>query len=228
MMLLYILPSILSQANGLVERFNQTLQRMLTKYVHTQKKKWSSFLDTCVFAYNTSRHEASQFTPFELMFSRRATLPIDLDIKKSTPEQEVLCYANMDEPDLLQLAKERVERLEEAKTNILAAQKKQKEYYDRKHAKPHLFEKGQLVLKKDFKRKKRKGGKLDTRFLGPYVINKKLGRGIYELMAEDGKSTVRVTGTHLKPFNRESYFPSNCAESSHVSQIVSCYITLGF
>ena len=122
MMLLYILPSILSQANGLVERFNQTLQRMLTKYVHTQKKKWSSFLDTCVFAYNTSRHEASQFTPFELMFSRRATLPIDLDIKKST----VLCYANMDELDLLQLAKERVERLEEAKTNILAAQKKTK------------------------------------------------------------------------------------------------------
>ena len=192
MMLLYILPSILSQANGLVERFNQTLQRMLTKYVHTQKKKWSSFLDTCVFAYNTFRHEASQFTPFELMFSRRATLPIDLDIKKSTPKQEVLCYANMDEPDLLQLAKERVEHLEEAKTNILAAQKKQKEYYDRKHAKPHLFEKGQLVLKKDFKRKKRKGGKLHARFLGSYVINKKLGRGIYELMTEDGKSTVRA------------------------------------
>ena len=207
MMLLYILPSILSQANGLVERFNETLQGMLTKYVHTEKKKWSWFLNTCVFAYNTSRHEASQFTPFELMFSCRATLPIDLDIKKSTTEQEVLCYANMDEPDLLQLAKEQVEHLEEAKTNILAAQKKQKEYYDRKHAKPHLFEKGQLVLKKDFKRKKRKGGKLDARFLVPYVINKKLGRGIYELMTEDGKSTVRVTGTHLKPFNRKSYFP---------------------
>ena len=164
MMLLYILPSILSQANGLVERFNQTLQRMLTKYVHTQKKKWSSFLDTCVFAYNTSRHEASQFTPFVLMFSRRATLPIDLDIKKLTPELEVLCYANMDEPDLLQLAKERVERLEEAKTNILAAQKKQKEYYDRKHAKPHLFEKGQFVLKKDFKRKKQRVGSLKPDF----------------------------------------------------------------
>ena len=126
MMLLYILPSILSKANGLVERFNQTLQQMLTKYAHTQNRKWCSFLDTCVFAYNTSCHEASRFTPFELMFSRRATLPIDLDVKKSTPEQEDLCYANMDEPDLLQLAKERVECLEEAKTNILAAQKKQK------------------------------------------------------------------------------------------------------
>ena len=45
-----------------------------------------------------------------------------------------------------------------------------------------------------------------------YVINKKLGRGTYELMTEDEKSTVRVTGTPLKPFNRESYSPSNCAE----------------
>ena len=91
--------------------------------MHTPKRGNGVRSSTHVFAYNTSRHEASRFTPFELMFSRRATFPIDLNIKKSTPEQEVLCYANMDEPDLLQLAKKRVER-EEAKTNILTAQKR--------------------------------------------------------------------------------------------------------
>ena len=99
---------------------------MHTKYAHTQKRKWSSFLDTCVFAYNTSHHEASRFTPFELMFSHRATLPIDLNIKKSTTEQEVLCYANMDEPDFLQLAKKRIEHLEEAKTNYSCCTEKTK------------------------------------------------------------------------------------------------------
>ena len=36
-----------------------------------------------------------------------------------------------------------------------------------------------LVLVKDFKRKKRKGGKLDLRWIGPYVIQKRLTRGIY-------------------------------------------------
>ena len=92
--------------------------------MYTPKRRNGVRSSTRVFVYNTSRHEASQFTPFKLMFSRCATLPIDLDIKKSTPEQEVLCYANID--DLLQFAKERVERLEEAKTNILAAQKKTK------------------------------------------------------------------------------------------------------
>ena len=29
--------------------------------------------------YNTARHESSKFAPFELMFSRKAILPIDID-----------------------------------------------------------------------------------------------------------------------------------------------------
>ena len=40
-----------------------------------------------------------------------------------------------------------------------------------------LYQVGALVLKKDFKRKKRKGGKLDDRWLGPYMISKDLGKG---------------------------------------------------
>lgn len=44
------------KANGLDERFNQTLQQMLVKYLDTEHKpEWDEFLDTCVFAYNTSR-----------------------------------------------------------------------------------------------------------------------------------------------------------------------------
>lgn len=64
--------------------------------------------------------------------------------------------------------------MEEAKEKIVNAQKKQKKNYDRKHAKPHLFAVGQLVLKKDFLQKKRKGGNSDARFLGPYKVVKKL------------------------------------------------------
>lgn len=44
------------KANGLDERFNQTLQRMLVKYLNSEHKdEWDEFLETCVFAYNTSR-----------------------------------------------------------------------------------------------------------------------------------------------------------------------------
>ena len=48
---------IFAKANGLDERLNQTLQRMLVKYLNSDHKDvWDEFLDTCIFAYNTSRY----------------------------------------------------------------------------------------------------------------------------------------------------------------------------
>lgn len=196
------------QANGLIERFNQTLQGMLVKFATTKKEQWSMFLDTCVYAYNTSRQESTQFTPFELMFGRRATLPVEVNLRQEDAGQAAVKFLQLQEPILDHVRNEQVARLEEAKQNIISAQEKQKATYDRKHAQPDLFVEGQLVLKKDFKRKKRKGGKLDMRFLGPYIIKKALSRGVYELVSEDGKSTVRATGAHLKPYHRGSPDPS--------------------
>ena len=43
------------------ERFNQTLQNMLIKYIDTKKNLWAQFLDTCIFAYNTSAMSRPSF-----------------------------------------------------------------------------------------------------------------------------------------------------------------------
>ena len=59
--------------------------------------------------------------------------------------------------------------------NILVAQQRQKEQYDCKHSNPEVFAVGALVLKKDFTRKKRAGGRLDSKWTGPYRIVKSLG-----------------------------------------------------
>ena len=57
---------------------------------------------------------------------------------------------------------------------------------------------GAEVLKKDFRRQKRKGGKLDHRWLGPYTIAQDLGKGFYSL--SDGEDIIvkRICGAHLK------------------------------
>ena len=94
------------------------------------------------------------------------------------------------------------------KENILVAQQRQKEQYDRKHAHPDIFTVGAIVLKRDFTRKKRARGKLDSKWTGPYRIIKSLGRGLYSLESvEDSKNTVtRVNGVHLKQYiTREVY-----------------------
>ena len=60
------------------ERFNQTLQNM--------KNEWEKFLDTCVFAYNTLKHDSSEISPFELMFFQKAVLPIDINTEATDVE----------------------------------------------------------------------------------------------------------------------------------------------
>lgn len=61
---------------------------------------------------------------------------------------------------------------------------------------------GEKMLVKDFNRKKRKGGKLDYRWKGPYIITKSLGRGLYSLKAADDSNVniSRVNGAHLKHY----------------------------
>ena len=60
---------------------------MLVKFVSSKKEKWSLYLDTCAFAYNTSRHNSTKFTPFYLMFGRQAYLPVDADFQIQSPEE---------------------------------------------------------------------------------------------------------------------------------------------
>lgn len=97
---------------------------------------------------------------------------------------------------------ERAKVLEMAKSNIMHAQKCQKKAYDRKHFISHVFKVGALVLKKDFLKKKRKGGKLDPKWVGPYKIVANLGRGLYQLEeCASAQMIARVNGTHLKKYS---------------------------
>lgn len=58
------------QTNGLVERFNQTLQRSLVKFVNENQNDWDDKLDGVLFAYRTAVQKSTKHTPFELMYCR--------------------------------------------------------------------------------------------------------------------------------------------------------------
>ena len=52
------------QANGQVERFNHTLGSMLSKVIIDNQKDWDVHLPKVLFAYRTSIHESTGFSPF--------------------------------------------------------------------------------------------------------------------------------------------------------------------
>ena len=64
--------------NGMTEKFNQTLIRMLRTLEGEKKVNWKAHVAPLVHAYNASRHASTKFSPFYLMFGRKPRLAIDL------------------------------------------------------------------------------------------------------------------------------------------------------
>ena len=54
---------------------------MFSKAVMGHKEMWDEFIDSAVFAYNTSTHESTTYSPFEVMFGRKARLPVEADLR---------------------------------------------------------------------------------------------------------------------------------------------------
>lgn len=67
------------QTNGLTEKFNHTLCKMLSSYTNETQTNWDLFLPMALFAYRTSIQKSSNESPFKLLFAREARLPADID-----------------------------------------------------------------------------------------------------------------------------------------------------
>ena len=52
--------------DGMVERFNRTMADMIENYVINQPDTWDNYIKYATFAYNTSVHSSTGYTPFLL------------------------------------------------------------------------------------------------------------------------------------------------------------------
>uniref|UniRef100_A0A8C1IKZ9 Integrase catalytic domain-containing protein n=1 Tax=Cyprinus carpio TaxID=7962 RepID=A0A8C1IKZ9_CYPCA len=66
------------QSDGMVERFNRTLIDQLAKTLLTYGGEWDEYVKHVAFAYNTTTHSSTRFTPFFLTHGREARVPADV------------------------------------------------------------------------------------------------------------------------------------------------------
>ena len=149
------------QTNGVTERFNASLKVQISKLEDKHHNNWDDYLDPVVFAYNTSKHKTTQFSPFELLFGRPPQLPIDPRPPVYIFDRPNLCFDNL----------QRILKVyhEQAKTNIILQQHYNKTRYDKHRPNPQ-YDLGDRVFTKIFAAR----GKLDPRYSSePHIITHK-------------------------------------------------------
>ncbi|PIK59722.1 hypothetical protein BSL78_03385 [Apostichopus japonicus] len=62
--------------NGLVEKFNGTLKRMLRRMCSERPSDWDRYLPALLFAYREAPQESLGFSPFELLYGRTVRGPL--------------------------------------------------------------------------------------------------------------------------------------------------------
>lgn len=61
-----------------VEWFNRTLLEMLGTLSEENKLRWKEFVQPLVHSYNCTKNDITGFSPYQLMFGRQPSLPLDL------------------------------------------------------------------------------------------------------------------------------------------------------
>ena len=68
------------QCNGLNERSNGELVRILSNVTQHQGRNWDLELPSALWAYKTSIKMATWFSPFHLVFGKEALLPVEVEL----------------------------------------------------------------------------------------------------------------------------------------------------
>ena len=159
-----------SQSDGLVERINCTIKRMLKCVVNEAKDDWDNHLPYVMMAYRASVQESTKCTPNLLMLGRETNWPVDLMFQKHNPlsEQCPIRYI-----EWVKAATQQA--FEFVRDKLGRAAQHQKKLYDRRKKTPK-FEVGDWVWRIVPARQK-----IDMKWHGPYLVLSSVGEVGYKI-----------------------------------------------
>ena len=135
--------------------------RSLSRLMDDTSDDWSEYLDSALFAMNTSLQNTTKFTPFYMMFGRNPRFPLEAEkeAESSSIEKAMDDIAKADADEYIGNIVEKQKTIfPKADSNIKAAQEKQKEQYARrKGIVKYNFNIGDKVLRRNMQQKTKKG-----------------------------------------------------------------------
>lgn len=183
-------------SDGLVERFNKTLQQMLKVFVNKQRNDWDDYLPYVLMAYRSTFQESTKCSPNLMMLGREIALPLDLMVGDPPNTSENFCPV------------EYVEWLKHsmgtvfnfANENLHHSAKRQKRYYDR-NIKHREYIPGDFVWRWY---PPSAGIKLGLGWTGPFRVARKCSDVTYMIEKSPDSNLITVHVDHLKPYTGEN------------------------
>ena len=188
---------------------NLTTQDMLAKNIRAEEE-WVDMIPTVAFSHRCSQSASTGYSLLELITGHVPKLPVDVNMKYLAKSE--LCRDLTEEEvreiedeclswNVLEMKKVKEAIIGNAKVNILNAQIRQKRNYDKRYEQKDELDVGDLVLY-EYQQKKRKGGKLNKRYSGPYEIKdiSKSGNCLLEHL-NGGTKKQKIPLAHLQRFH---------------------------
>jgi len=184
--------------NGGIERFHATMHSLIAKWVGQNHRDWDDKLPSVAFAYRTSVHESTGFTPFFLMYGREARLPADL----------VYGSIETDNPTMgNDFISARTDSLREAyqltRETLGHAAQHRKRWYDLR-SRPRTFAIGDLVWCLVPKKIAGRYQKWRSQYEGPFQIVSQPGPVTHVVRELNGRRTWTIHTDKLKPYSQDS------------------------
>ena len=184
------------QSDGMIERFNQTVEEMLSKYISEDQRDWDRYLPLMMLAYRTSTHDSTGFSPSLLFMGREPRTPLDMLVGTPPQESPTISY-----PDYVTNMRTKMHQVHElARDKLMAASDRQKRNYDHRESR-HDYKPGDAVMLKVMRHKKRISPKLvKKRWDGPFLVLRLVADFVYEIQRTPQSKKLVVNHNRLKPF----------------------------
>ncbi|XP_034197664.1 uncharacterized protein K02A2.6-like [Prunus dulcis] len=191
-----------AQANGQAESSNKVIINIIRKMLEKNPKQWHEKLSETLWAYRTSKREATGMTPYALTYGHDAILPMEIAVQSlRIAHQHGLTGEDYSQAMLLELEELDASRIDTL-NKLLAGKQAVSRAYN-KRVRDKSFEEGEIVWKAILPLGAHIAGygKWSPTWEGPFVINQILGMGAYRLQDRDGViHTAPINGKWLKKF----------------------------
>jgi len=166
------------QTNALTERFNRTIQEVLSKFVNPEQSNWDDLLQASVFAYNTSIHSSTGFTPFEMVHGFIPTMPVGVDL--------IIPKGSQTASEWVKTIHDQARIIQEAglQRQIRRARTQEKQY--NKNKKMKMIKVGDLVRINMGQSINPQTKKLARMWKGPFTVLKRCGPVSFRVIDKEG------------------------------------------